>query len=49
MKYKNEINTVFADLEIRNVAVSGPYGAGKSSVIAYVREQAMGRDADDFD
>lgn len=42
LKYKNEINTVFADPEIRNVAVSGPYGAGKSSVIAYVREQRAG-------
>lgn len=39
LKYKNEIDTVFADPEIQNVAVSGPYGAGKSSVIAYIRRQ----------
>lgn len=41
-KYKNEIDMVFTDSEIRNVAVSGPYGAGKSSVIAYVRDQRAG-------
>lgn len=39
LKYKNEIDTVFSDPEIQNVAVSGPYGAGKSSVIAYIRRQ----------
>lgn len=40
LKYKNEIDTVFSDPEIQNVAVSGPYGAGKSSVIAYIRRQS---------
>lgn len=42
LKYNNEINTVFSDPEVRNIAISGPYGAGKSSVIAYVRRRRAG-------
>ena len=32
--YEEAIDTVFAESDIRNVAISGAYGAGKSSLIA---------------
>ena len=41
-KYDREIRTVFSDPRILNVAVSGPYGAGKSSVVARIREERSG-------
>ena len=37
--YKEEFNFVFGDPLCRNIAVSGPYGAGKSSVIEKVKEE----------
>lgn len=36
--YKDEFDFVFGDPLCRNIAVSGPYGAGKSSVIEKVKE-----------
>lgn len=37
--YKEELNCVFHDPLCRNIAVSGPYGAGKSSLIEKVKEK----------
>ncbi len=31
--YEQALDKVFADKEIRNVAISGPYGSGKSSIL----------------
>lgn len=36
--YKDEFDFVFGDPLCRNIAVSGPYGAGKSSVMEKVKE-----------
>ena len=41
-KYGRAVRTVFSDPKILNIAVSGPYGAGKSSVIARIREERLG-------
>lgn len=38
-KYERAMRTVFSDQKILNIAVSGPYGAGKSSVVARIREE----------
>ena len=40
-KYGRAMRTVFSDPKILNIAVSGPYGAGKSSVIARIREERL--------
>lgn len=40
-KYGRAMWTVFSDPKILNIAVSGPYGAGKSSVIARIREERL--------
>lgn len=37
--YVEEFETVFSDDFCRNIALSGPYGAGKTSVIKKAREK----------
>ena len=37
--YEQAINHVFEDSDIRSVAISGSYGAGKSSVIETYKEK----------
>ena len=37
--YEDAINFVFENPDIKNVAISGPYSAGKSSVLASYKEK----------
>ncbi|MFS0784943.1 hypothetical protein ABC345_00985 [Shouchella sp. 1P09AA] len=39
--YNDAINYIFSQKDIRNIAISGPYGAGKSSVIStYIKKNS---------
>lgn len=39
--YEQALDKVFADKEIRNVAISGPYGSGKSSILNTYQESHL--------
>ncbi|MDR1841605.1 MAG: hypothetical protein LBQ86_06740 [Holophagales bacterium] len=41
--YENALDFVFANNNVRNVAISGSYGAGKSSVLASYKKHTMTR------
>ena len=41
--YKSAIDFAFEHGDIRNVAISGAYGAGKSSVLAYYEKTCQGK------
>ena len=41
--YKNALDFVFANNEVRNIAVSGAYGSGKSSIIATYEKETKNK------